>query len=66
MTKPITIDWFHQFAAMRGGMCLSTEYKNLNDMLSYRCALGHLWLSRARNARSNGSWCSICVLKRNG
>ncbi|MBN3761227.1 hypothetical protein [Burkholderia sp. Ac-20365] len=52
---------FHEMAAARGGVCLSTEYKNVETRLAFRCAQGHEWEARAENVRL-GHWCRRCAV----
>ncbi len=49
-----------ELAIAKGGVCLSTEYINVNTKYSWRCAKGHEWESTASNVKS-GSWCHQCM-----
>jgi hypothetical protein len=45
-------------AASHGGECLSATYENQNQLLRWRCANGHEWMSPARVAKRH--WCQRC------
>lgn len=47
-------------AVKKGGLCLSTEYKNNHTKLKWKCKEGHVWESPAIHIK-NGSWCPICA-----
>lgn len=49
----------HKMAAVRGGKCLSTEYKNSTTKLLWQCAEGHTWRAVRPHVRA-GTWCPEC------
>lgn len=53
-----------EIARERGGMCLSTSYKNASTTLLWICKFGHLWRAAPANVKSGsrrkGSWCREC------
>lgn len=48
-----------EWAAKRGGLCLSAVYVNANTPLGWRCASGHEWQATPNHVRL-GSWCMEC------
>jgi DNA-directed RNA polymerase subunit RPC12/RpoP len=54
---------FGSIAATRGGICLSTHYKNNNSKLLWRCADGHEW-EAVPGSIQRGHWCPYCAGKR--
>ena len=52
-------DDLHEIALSKGGRCLSSEYKNANTPMKFRCANSHQWFARPTNIRS-GTWCPKC------
>jgi len=58
--KGVTIEYFHELAAARGGECLNWAYRNANVPLQWRCAKGHVWSASASHVK-RGSWCPICA-----
>lgn len=48
-------------ASDKGGVCLSTEYKNLGTKMKFECAKGHSWEASPRNVLYRGSWCPCCA-----
>ena len=47
-------------AAARGGACLSTDYLNNRQKLTWQCSSGHMWNANANSVR-RGSWCPTCA-----
>lgn len=56
-----TIADMQALAKARGGVCLSTEYRNLSEKLRWRCTKDHEWLATANDVKNNGSWCPFCA-----
>jgi hypothetical protein len=54
---------YQTIAQSRGGQCLSTEYRNKEVKLRWRCSYGHEWESRAGCVK-RGQWCPTCARKR--
>jgi hypothetical protein len=50
-------------AAVRGGACLSTDYLNNRQKLTWQCSNGHTWNANANSVRG-GSWCPSCANSR--
>jgi hypothetical protein len=48
-----------QYAASRGGECLSLDYQNSKSRLRWRCAKGHEWVAQANHVVA-GNWCPKC------
>ena len=56
-----TIDDMQEYARSRGGLCLSTEYKNSMTPLLWECAQGHQWWGKPNTVRSGNRWCKKCA-----
>jgi hypothetical protein len=60
----LKLEEVRQIARERGGMCLSTSYKNGSTPLLWVCKFGHRWKACAANVKSGrrrkGSWCREC------
>ena len=54
-----TIDEMHVLAEAKGGVCLSTSYKNAQAKLRWRCAEGHEW-ETSPSVIIGGHWCGKC------
>lgn len=59
MAKKLTLLDFQLTAKNNGGFCLSQEYINLDQIMTWQCHLGHIFNSRAEDVR-RGSWCRQC------
>ena len=60
--RKYTIKDMQVVAASRGGHCVSSEYKNTDGKLLWKCAEGHTWEAIAGNV-IRGSWCPECSRK---
>lgn len=47
-------------AIVKGGECLSTEYKNSSTPMNWKCELGHEW-SAIWGSIKRGTWCPFCA-----
>jgi hypothetical protein len=54
-----TMDDMQAFAKAKGGVCLSTNYRNAKSRLRWRCAKGHEWETQA-SVILGGHWCPQC------
>ena len=48
------------FAATKGGECLTGEYKKSNIKMEWRCADGHEWEAKFNSIKHGGRWCPKC------
>lgn len=64
-TKAHSIKVAQKAAAEKGGICLSTEYRNNHIKLRWRCAKGHEWETQA-SVIISGHWCPKCEKERMG
>lgn len=55
-----TIEKIEQIANERGGICLSKEYVNIRQKISFKCNNGHIWGAYLSNINS-GTWCPVCA-----
>jgi len=58
--KKKTIEWCCNLAKEKGGSCLSTEYKNVKELMLWECARGHLWKA-ITDSIQQGYWCPVCA-----
>jgi hypothetical protein len=56
----LKLELMQKIAIERGGKCLSSIYKNLNEKLEWQCCDGHTWPATPRNIRHSKSWCPTC------
>ncbi len=56
----LTLSELQRDAARKGGQCLSLEYVNSSQFLSWKCNVGHEWQARASSIRA-GRWCPACA-----
>lgn len=59
-TAKHTLEYVQQIASVRGGSCLSVEYVNLDALMSWRCAEGHVWETSFDNILRGETWCPCC------
>jgi very-short-patch-repair endonuclease len=59
-TKKLTLEDAHEAARENGGLCLSTEYINIDSDLIWQCEFEHTWPATLHNVRHHNSWCPIC------
>lgn len=55
-----TLQEIYIIAKNRDGVCLSTEYKNKDEKLLWKCKNNHIWAANLRNVKGNNSWCPKC------
>jgi len=58
-TTKDSIELYKTLAIERGGKCLSENYINQNERLTFECEKGHQWSQRPVNIK-RGDWCRIC------
>lgn len=54
----VTLETCQEYAASRGGQCLSTVYQKNTDPLAWQCAQGHQFKNRYKDRQR---WCSKCA-----
>jgi len=59
--KRNTIARCHEHAALHGGKCLSTEYKNSKTKYKWECSCGNVWLATLPVGKDK--WCPACGIK---
>ena len=57
--KPLTLADARDLAAIRGGTCITSEWRSRATSLSWRCNLGHEWKATFRSVYL-GNWCPTC------
>lgn len=55
----LTVEDMQRDAAVRGGQCLSNEYKGVAQKYQWLCERGHTWRTRYSAIRA-GQWCPSC------
>ncbi|WP_343632448.1 hypothetical protein [Fluviicola sp.] len=58
------LEEINQFAAQKGGKCLSKTYQNLSTMLRFECSKGHVWETKSHHVIYSHSWCPECNMER--
>jgi len=57
----LTLEDAKQIALSRHGECLSTEYKNIGEPLTWRCQSNHQWQNSLNHIKNRGQWCPFCI-----
>lgn len=55
-----TIEMMQEYAATKGGKCISTIYEGADKKLIWQCAAGHEWASAPHETKNKNRWCSVC------
>lgn len=63
--KKTTIETYKKIAINNGGLCLTEDVKNSNDVLEFKCSFGHTFKAIGRNILKK-SWCPQCPHKNTG
>lgn len=63
--KTLSLQDAHEYAGSKGGICLSTKYKNAHIPLHWRCHTGHEWQSKIGTMRARNTWCPTCANEAN-
>lgn len=58
--KSLSIEDAQNYAILKGGICLSSEYKN-NKKLLWECNQKHQWYASFNQIKDNKSWCPECA-----
>ena len=59
-----TLEEMNQYAQGKGGVCLSTEYKNNKTKMNWCCCDGHEWKMNWTSISHAGQWCPTCRSRR--
>lgn len=62
-TAPLSLKECQEFALNKGGECVSTNYKNNNTNMKWKCSDGHKWVTPFSIIKNNGAWCPHCAEK---
>lgn len=57
---PLTLGFFQTLAKERGGVCLTKQYRNQRQSLTFRCENGHVFRKEANAIRNTLQWCPQC------
>ena len=52
------------YAAAKGGKCLSATYNGAKASYKWQCARGHEWVAQAGPIILRGTWCLKCGLQK--
>jgi hypothetical protein len=58
---PLGMQKLYEFAAKKGGRCLSTVYTNASQKYQWECSCGYQWLATAASVVCSGRWCHKCA-----
>ena len=56
----LSIEVMKQWAAKKGGECLSTRYVNNMTNLKWKCNKGHIFTMKPNSIKSSRTWCPTC------
>ena len=59
LSKKDALSELAKLAVKRGGLLLSTKYRDAHGKLQWRCAKGHEWKAIADGVK-RGGWCPVC------
>ena len=62
--KKWTLLDLQQYAASKGGLCLSDAFLTLHSKYSFSCSQNHKWQATANATLKQGQWCNKCWLSR--
>lgn len=62
MTARTSVEKIKQIVHDKSGILLSSEYVDVNSLLTIKCNNGHIWNTKYDNIRKN-SWCPFCAKK---
>lgn len=60
MSRRYTMKEVQEIAEVKGGKCLSNEYKSKHSSLNWSCAKGHQWAASFHSIQRR-SWCPTCA-----
>ena len=63
-SKKLSIAHAEEIAKKRNGYCLSTEYKNSQAKLKWKCEYDHIWEANLTNIKNQNQWCPACIGRR--
>ncbi len=58
------LQWLQEVASARNGVCLSTEYVNVQTPHRFRCEKGHEWEMKPFTITVGKRWCPVCLSNR--
>ncbi|CAB4396882.1 unnamed protein product [Rhizophagus irregularis] len=50
-----------QLAHSKNGLCISTEYINVNTPMQWQCTKGHVWTATLHSIKNHKTWCLHCT-----
>ena len=60
--KRAALQRLRDYAASKGGRCVSTEYTNSTTKVQWECKRGHRWKAEPRSVLNMVSWCPRCAI----
>ncbi len=64
LSRRLTIEDCKEFAISKNGKCISTEYKNIDTNMRWKCSKNHEWSTRFDKIKNKGTWCPQCGIKK--
>ncbi len=61
VNRPLTIENAKQLACSKNGLCISTEYININTPMQWQCMKGHIWTATFHSIKNGKRWCPHCA-----
>ena len=58
-----TLETAKAVAELRGGRCLSLEFKSCRTKLEWQCGFGHTWMAALTSLKDSQTWCPTCAGK---
>lgn len=58
--KKLDMAQVKQLAELKGGKCLSGDYRNSKIKLLWQCEKGHQWYASTFSIKIRNSWCPVC------
>jgi hypothetical protein len=59
--RRLSVNEMHELAKKKGGLCLSSTYKNSSTPILWQCKEGHQWKSTLSAVKHRGDWCKKCA-----
>lgn len=61
INRRTSIEYFHNYAKVNDGFCLSETYETQSSKLDFKCSKGHIWKTTAGSMKAGKTWCPICA-----
>ncbi|KKR45833.1 MAG: hypothetical protein UT82_C0021G0009 [Parcubacteria group bacterium GW2011_GWB1_40_14] len=61
--RKYTLKDMRRIAEEKGGKCLSTDFRNIDEKVKWQCKNGHVWEAPGSSVLYGKTWCLICAGK---